>query len=55
VDLETLSKVKVVIGVAGDKRKSPAILGALRGKLLSVLITDDRAAQDILVLHRKTA
>jgi len=55
VDLETLSKVKVVIGVAGDKRKSPAILGALRGKLLSVLITDDRATQDILVLHRKTA
>jgi len=54
VDLETLSRTKMIIGVAGDRRKSPAILGALRGKFINVLITDDHAAQEILSLHHQT-
>jgi DNA-binding transcriptional regulator LsrR (DeoR family) len=37
-----------VIGVAGGAVKARAILGALRGRLIKVLITDERAAQDIL-------
>lgn len=54
VDLKTLSRIKMVIGVAGDQRKGPAILGALRGKFVNVLITDNHAAQEILSLHHQT-
>jgi DNA-binding transcriptional regulator LsrR (DeoR family) len=50
IDLETLSKVKTVVGVAGSSRKGAAIFGALRGGYLDVLITDDQAAQKILAL-----
>jgi DNA-binding transcriptional regulator LsrR (DeoR family) len=37
-----------VIGVAGGKEKAEAILGSLRGSLLDTLITDDKAAEEIL-------
>ncbi|HXW00167.1 MAG TPA: sugar-binding transcriptional regulator [Anaerolineae bacterium] len=50
IDLETLSKIKTVIGVAGSSRKGAAIFGALRGGYLNVLITDDQAAQKVLAL-----
>jgi DNA-binding transcriptional regulator LsrR (DeoR family) len=39
---------KLIIGVAGSDRKSEAILAALRGKLITGLITDEAAAQAIL-------
>jgi deoxyribonucleoside regulator len=47
-DLNTLSKIDTVIGVAGDERKGDAILGALRGKLVDVLITDSNVAEYVL-------
>jgi DNA-binding transcriptional regulator LsrR (DeoR family) len=37
-----------VIGVAGGEEKADAILGALRGKLINTLITDDKAAEIVL-------
>jgi DNA-binding transcriptional regulator LsrR (DeoR family) len=49
--VDTLFKIPTVIGVAGDVRKSSAILGALRGNYINVLITDDEAAQKVLELN----
>lgn len=40
MSLEQLSKVKRAIGVAGGSRKYAAILGALRGHWINVLVTD---------------
>lgn len=55
ISLDTLSKIDTVIGVAGSSRKGAAILGALRGRYLNVLITDDQAAQKVLALHAATS
>lgn len=44
-----------IIGVAGGKRKALGILGALRGGLVKVLITDSEAAEEVLLLHQGTA
>lgn len=52
ISLETLSKIDVVIGVAGGSQKGATILGALRGRYINVLITDDQAAQKVLALHQ---
>jgi DNA-binding transcriptional regulator LsrR (DeoR family) len=45
---EQLRKVRRVVGVAGGKRKTNAILGALAGKLVNVLITDLATAERLL-------
>lgn len=51
VDLAELAKSAcTIVGVAGGKVKAAAILGALRGGFLDVLITDSNAAQAILDL-----
>ena len=41
-----------VVGVAGGREKAAAILGALRGKLIDTLITDDKAAEYLLKLDQ---
>ena len=48
ITLEQLRKVRRVVGVAGGERKIGALLGALRGALIDVLITD-RFTADKLV------
>ena len=48
VDLETLSAVGRVVGVAGGAGKVEAIRAALRGRLIDVLITDDQTARALL-------
>ena len=48
IDLTALKKIKTVIAVAGDVRKGEAILGALRGKYIDVLVTDDKTASYLL-------
>jgi DNA-binding transcriptional regulator LsrR (DeoR family) len=48
IDLATLKRVKRVVGVAGGRRKVRAILAALRGRWIDVLITDQRAAEGLL-------
>ena len=51
IDVDTLRSTDTVIGVAGSSLKGQAILGALRGKYVNVLITDDQAAKKVLALH----
>jgi deoxyribonucleoside regulator len=55
IGLDTLARIETVIGVAGSSRKGPAILGALRGRYVNALITDDQAAQKVLSLHEASA
>jgi DNA-binding transcriptional regulator LsrR (DeoR family) len=45
---DQLRAVRRVVGVAGGKRKTNAILGALAGKLINVLITDLPTAERLL-------
>src|SRR5215831_17425025 len=49
MELDQLRAVRRVVGVAGGKRKTNAIRGALAGKLINVLITDLASAQRLLV------
>jgi deoxyribonucleoside regulator len=55
ISLDTLAKIDTVVGVAGSSRKGAAILGALRGGYVNVLITDDQAARRVLVLHETSS
>ena len=48
MELEQLRKIPRVIGVAGGKRKTSALKGALTGKWINVLITDYAMAQRLL-------
>jgi DNA-binding transcriptional regulator LsrR (DeoR family) len=50
VELEALHRMEQVIGVAGGEAKAGAILGALRGGHVHVLVTDDVAAEKVLAL-----
>ncbi len=50
VGLEALRSIGTVIAIAGSEEKARAILGAIRGQYIDVLITDDRAAARILEL-----
>jgi DNA-binding transcriptional regulator LsrR (DeoR family) len=53
IGLSALREVETVIAVAGTADKAAAILGALRGEYIDVLITDDQAAQQILAIIDK--
>jgi len=48
MSIDQLKAVRYSIGVAAGVHKSLAILGALRGKLINILITDYATALDIL-------
>jgi DNA-binding transcriptional regulator LsrR (DeoR family) len=50
VDVETLRSIPLVLGVAGGAAKAPAILGAVRSRLINSLVTDDEAVQEVLEL-----
>jgi DNA-binding transcriptional regulator LsrR (DeoR family) len=52
IGLDILAGIDRVIGVAGGSQKGAAILGALCGGYVNVLITDDQAAQKVLALHK---
>jgi DNA-binding transcriptional regulator LsrR (DeoR family) len=49
MELDQLRAVRRVVAVAGGRRKANAILGALAGKLINVLITDAASAERLLV------
>jgi deoxyribonucleoside regulator len=51
IGLESLRSIDTVIAIAGSEEKARAILGAIRGQYIDVLITDDQAARKILELH----
>jgi len=48
MSLEQLRKVDRAIGVAGGRRKFDAIRGALRGRLINILITDRWTAEQLV-------
>lgn len=48
MELDQLRKVRRVVAVAGGRRKTGAIRGALAGKLINVLITDLASAERLL-------
>jgi DNA-binding transcriptional regulator LsrR (DeoR family) len=48
MSLPQLQQVDRAVGVAGGRRKQEAILGALRGNLINVLITDCYTAKRLL-------
>ena len=52
VELADLKNIPKVIGVAGGVHKAEAILGALRGGFLDVLVTNEIAAKRLLELER---
>ena len=52
IGLDALGKIPTVIGVAGGAAKADAIVGAIRGRYINALITDDRAAVRMLELDR---
>ena len=45
ITLEELRAVRRVVAVAGGRRKLPALLGAVRGRLVDVLVTDRFTAE----------
>ncbi len=53
IGIKTLLGKKLVIAVAGGAAKAEAILGALRGRYLNVLVTDDVAARRVLALEEQ--
>jgi len=55
MELNELRQVPRVIGVAGGRRKTAAIRGALAGKLINVLITDRAMAERLLEDREETA
>ena len=48
VGLERLKNLKYSIGMATSREKVPAIMGALRGHIINVLITDEMTAKILL-------
>jgi DNA-binding transcriptional regulator LsrR (DeoR family) len=48
LDLEQIKAIRRVIGVAGGEEKLDVICAALRGRLISVLVTDERTAHRLL-------
>ena len=51
--LEDLREMKNVIGVAGGKAKVKAILGAIHGRFIKILITDEETANNLIKLEEK--
>jgi len=48
VELRDLRGIEYVVGVAGGETKAEAIVGALRGRHINVLVTDEAAARAVL-------
>lgn len=51
LDLVTIQTIPTVIAVAGNAIKAPAILAALRGGFVNVLVTDSLTTAEVLALH----
>ncbi len=49
--LEALTRIPTVILASGGSNKAAVIAAALKGRLASVLITDEQAAAAVLALH----
>jgi DNA-binding transcriptional regulator LsrR (DeoR family) len=53
ISVDTLKKIKSVMAVAGDVQKAEGIYGALQGRHINVLITDNTAANRVLELYHQ--
>jgi lsr operon transcriptional repressor len=53
IDLSDLVHIRKVVGVAGGLHKAEAILGALHGGFLDVLVTNELVAIRLLELERR--
>lgn len=51
IGLHGLASIDLVVAAAGGRQKAPAILGALRGGHVDVLISDDQAIEQVFALH----
>lgn len=51
IGLQGLADIGLVVAAASGRRKAPAILGALRGGHVDVLISDDQAIEQVFALH----
>jgi lsr operon transcriptional repressor len=54
IELSDLARIPKVVGVAGGLHKAEAILGALRGRFLNVLVTNELVALRLLDLERSS-
>ena len=50
INIKSLGDFSTVIGVAGGEKKARAILGAINGNLINVLVTDSDTARRVLDL-----
>lgn len=48
MSLEQLRKVRYVMAVAGGENKIDAIIGALKGIIVNIIITDNKTTEAIL-------
>lgn len=48
IGLEQLREMPNVVGVAGGRHKAEAVLGAIRGGYVKVLVTDENTAEELL-------
>ena len=48
VSLDDIKRIPTVVGVAAGEKKADIIVGALRGRYIDVLITDEKAAVSVL-------
>lgn len=55
LDLERILMMPNVVGVAGGQDKIDAMLGAIRGRLIKVLVTDEETAEELLASGALTA
>ena len=55
IELTQLKQVRRVVGIAGGKRKTAAIRGALAGGWINMLITDRNTAEQLLQANGFTA
>jgi DNA-binding transcriptional regulator LsrR (DeoR family) len=53
IRLEDLRKAPLVVACAGGTEKIPAIAGALRGRLVNTLVTDEHTAAGVLELEEE--
>jgi len=53
VTLADLRRIPTVVGLASGREKAPGILGALRGRVVDVLVCDASAARAVLALERE--
>jgi len=53
--IENLRKLGNVVGLAGGKNKVQAILGALHGRYINILITDEETADSLIKMEERSS